>query len=38
MKSITNLNAVEMKGRSELARSATAELIGSESERNGNQV
>lgn len=37
MKSITDLNAVEMKGRTELARGAAAELWGG-SEGNGDQV
>jgi hypothetical protein len=37
MKSITDLNAVEVKGRTELARGAAAELWGG-SEGNGDQV
>jgi hypothetical protein len=37
MKSITDLNTVQMKGRSELARGAAAELGGG-SEGNGDQV
>jgi len=38
MKSITDLNTVEMKGRSELARGAAVELVGGGSEENGYQV
>ena len=37
MESITNLNTVEMKGRSELARGAAAELEDG-LEGNGDQV
>ena len=37
MKSITYLNTVEMKGRSELARGTAAEL-GGRSEGNGDSV
>jgi hypothetical protein len=38
MKSVTDLNTVEMKGRSEFARGAAAELVGSESDGIGDQV
>ena len=35
---MTNLNTVEMKGRSELARGAATELVGNESDEVGHQV
>ena len=38
MESMTNLNTVEMKGRSELARGAAVELVRSESEGIRRQV
>jgi hypothetical protein len=38
MELVTNLNTVEMKGRSELARGAAVELVRSESEEIGRQV
>lgn len=38
VKLVTDLNTVEMKGRSKLARGAAAELIESESEGIGHQV
>ena len=38
MESVTNLNTVEMKGRSELARGAALELVRSESEGIRRQV